>query len=215
MTNQIVPEPRQELIVAASDFYKQGWMVGTAGNLSAKLADDSFWITASGLPKGQLLKSDFVRIYPDGKVETSSPHLKPSAETAIHQLIYNIFPKAQACYHIHSIESNIVSRFVEGDTLPLPPLEMIKGFGVWAENPDCDIPIFANHLEIPLIVAEISDRFRVNPPQIPALLIRDHGLTVWASSQQEARNYIELVNYIFGYMITARRMGVSEKEYAR
>lgn len=210
MINKIVSEPRKELIATANNFYQQGWMVGTAGNLSALLADRSFWITASGLSKGKLLISDFVRIYPDGRQKAASPHLKPSAETAIHQLLYNIFPKAQACYHIHTIESNIVSRFVEGDTLPLPPLEMLKGLGVCEENLRCNIPIFPNHPEISQIVAEIDQRFRVNPPQIPALLIRDHGLTVWAASAKVARNYIELINYIFGYMVTARRMGAYE-----
>ncbi|HLO50395.1 MAG TPA: class II aldolase/adducin family protein, partial [Kamptonema sp.] len=53
---------RQDLIAAATHFYNRGWMVGTAGNLSARLADGSFWITASGRAKGQLTDQDFIRI---------------------------------------------------------------------------------------------------------------------------------------------------------
>ncbi|MCC5636383.1 methylthioribulose 1-phosphate dehydratase [Nostoc sp. CHAB 5844] len=208
MSNQTITDPRKELIATARHFYQQGWMVGTAGNLSVLLSDRSFWITASGLSKGELSTSDFVRIYPDGRVETASSHLKPSAETAIHQLIYTLFPEAQACYHIHSIESNLVARFLHGDTLPLPPLEMLKGLGVWEENPCCAVPIFTNHLQVSQIVAEMSDRFKISPPKIPALLIRDHGITVWASSPQAARNYIELIDYIFGYMVAARKTGI-------
>ena len=43
---------RSDLIAAAKHFYDRGWMVGTAGNLSARLPDGSFWITASGARKG-------------------------------------------------------------------------------------------------------------------------------------------------------------------
>ena len=208
MTNPILSDIRLrfELINTAHSFYKKGWMVGTAGNLSIRREDGSFWITASGCSKGELLPSDCVRIDSNGKVQESSTNLKPSAETAIHQILYTLFPEAQACYHIHSIESNLVSRFVPGDRLPLPPLEMLKGLGVYEENPSCVMPIFGNHLQVSQIAAEIQQRFTTTPPQIPALLIRDHGVTVWASSPTAARNYIEIVEYIFRYMVAARSM---------
>ncbi|MEH2171667.1 methylthioribulose 1-phosphate dehydratase [Nostoc sp.] len=207
--NPTLPDPRLQLIATARYFYQQGWMVGTAGNLSARLADGSFWITASGKSKGELLLNDFVLIAPDGKIEGSATQVIPSAETAIHQLVYRLFPQSLACYHIHSIESNLVSRLVEGDSLLLPPLEMLKGLGVWQENPCCMMPIFANHLQVALIVGDIEQRFAVTPPQISALLIRDHGLTVWACSLEAARNYIELLDYIFRYMVAAVRLGIN------
>ncbi|HEY9802137.1 MAG TPA: methylthioribulose 1-phosphate dehydratase [Leptolyngbyaceae cyanobacterium] len=204
----IIDDIRGRLLTDARYFYQQKWMVGTAGNLSAKLTDGSFWITASGKSKGELSLDDFVRIHLDGKVETPTPNLQPSAETAIHQLIYRLFPDSQACYHIHSIENNLVSRFVEGNILSLPPLEMLKGLGVWQENPNCIIEIFTNHLEVSRIAAEIEKRFTLTQPQIPALLIRDHGVTVWAASPKAARNYIELIEYIFRYMVGAGRLGM-------
>lgn len=208
MNSPTQDDRRLELICAARHFYQQGWMVGTAGNLSVRLPDGSFWITASGRSKGQLELGDFVRIYPDGKVEQSSPDLKPSAETAIHQVVYALFPEANSCYHVHSVEANLVSRFVKGDTLPLPPLEMLKGLGVWEENPDCVMPVFANHLQVSRIADEIKERFTTASVQLPALLIRDHGVTVWASSPKTASHYIELVEYIFRYMVAARGVGI-------
>jgi len=204
----MAPDLRLELIAAAEYFYKQGWMVGTAGNLSGRLPDGSFWITASGKSKGNLNLADFVKISPDDTVESPSDHLKPSAETAIHQTLYRLFPEAQACYHVHSIEANLVSRFVEGDTLLLPPLEMLKGFKIWQENLHCTLSILTNHFEVSQIAREIEQRFRVVPPQIPALLIRDHGVTVWASSTEKARNFIELIEYIFRYIVAASQTGV-------
>jgi methylthioribulose-1-phosphate dehydratase len=204
----VITDPRSDLISAARHFYQQGWMVGTAGNLSAQLSDGSFWITASGRAKGQLQSTDFVRIAPDGNpIELSSCHqtgasLKPSAETSIHQVIYRLFPEARACYHVHSVEANLAARFASDENLPLPPLEMLKGLGVWSENPQCVMPIFANHFQVEQIAADIEQRLSDRPPDVPALLIRDHGVTVWASSTTEAFHAIELVEYIFRYIVT-------------
>lgn len=208
-------DPRSTLIAAARQFYQMGWMVGTAGNLSSRMPDGSFWITASGRPKGQLTNDDFVLM----TLNTSNDevclaptqpnsHRRPSAETSIHAVIYRLFPDAQACYHVHSIEANLVSRFVSGDAVPLPPLEMLKGLGVWEENPQVSMSVFDNHLEVPLIAREIGDRFKVKKPQVPALLIRNHGVTVWASSVEGASNYLEIVEYIFRYMVAARKIGM-------
>jgi methylthioribulose-1-phosphate dehydratase len=204
-------DPRPTLIASAGHFYQLGWMVGTAGNLSARMPDGSFWITASGRNKGQLSIGDFIRIAPDGTVlEQSSADVRPSAETSIHQAIYSLFPDAQACYHVHSIEANLVSRFTDGDTLPLPPLEMLKGLGVWEENPNVAIPVFANHLEVPRIAGDICERFKAASPPMSVLLIRHHGVTVWASSPEGARNYLEVAEYIFRYMVAARNVGIEE-----
>lgn len=202
-------DPRPGLVAAAQCFYKQGWMVGTAGNLSARLSDGSFWITVSGKAKGELQLTDFIRIAPDGTVlEQYHPSARPSAETSIHQAIYSLFPEAKACYHVHSIEANLVSRFAKQDFLPLPPIEMLKGLGIWEENPNVTMPVFDNYLHVPRIAAEIRERFQKIPPSIPALLIRDHGITVWASSTAAARNYVELVEYILRYILEARKVGI-------
>lgn len=195
---------RVGLIAAAKHFYDQGWMVGTAGNLSARLDDGSFWITASGRQKGKLTATDFIRMNLDGAIlEQPHPDSRPSAETSIHLAVYNSFPEAQACYHVHSVEANLVSRLAAGDEVSLPAIEMLKGLGVWEENPQVSMPLFANYLSVPKIAQEICEVFALSPPKVPALLIRDHGVTVWANSPAAAYNYIEIVEYIFRYMVTA------------
>ncbi len=203
---------RSDLIAAARHFYDRGWMLGTAGNLSARLPDGSFWITASGRPKGQLTQADFIRMNLDGGiVEQQSPDSRPSAETSIHLAVYNCFPDAKACYHVHSIEANLVSRLVAGDAVPLPAIEMLKGLGVWEENPQVSMPLFPNYLEVPKIAKEICEYFAVCAPSVPALLIRDHGITVWADSTAAAYNYVEIVEYIFRYTIAASQLNLDLK----
>lgn len=202
-------DPRESLVEVSRQFYQLGWMAGTAGNLSARVEDGSFWITASGKQKGKLAADDFVRVSLMGELlETPNPDNKPSAETSIHQAIYSCFPDAKACYHVHSVEAKLVTNFVEGDQLPLPPIEMLKGLGVWEENPRVFMTVFHNYLQVPKIAKEISDRFQQESPQVPALLIRNHGVTVWANSAAEAENYVELAEYIFRYIVAARQVGI-------
>jgi methylthioribulose-1-phosphate dehydratase len=183
-------------------------MVGTAGNLSGKCSDDSFWITASGKSKGNLTPEDFVKVNLAGQVlESVRPQNKPSAETSIHQAIYSLFPEARAVYHVHSVEANLVSRFTKADELPIPPLEMLKGLGVWQENPQVAMPVFKNYLEVPRIAQEIRERFQEKPPAIPALLILFHGVTVWANSPEQAVHHLEIAEYIFRYIVASHQLG--------
>ena len=202
--NNLMSDPRPDLIAAAHTFYHKGWMVGTAGNLSARMPDGSFWITASGKSKGQLTPNDFVRLGGDDQVlESPDPNNRPSAETSIHRAIYSLFPDAQACYHVHSVEANLATHLSQGNVLPLPPLEMLKGLGVWEDSPQITMSVFENYLEVPHIAAEISDRFQSSPPDVPALLIRNHGATVWANSPVAAQNTVEIVEYLFRYLVAA------------
>jgi len=145
-----------------------------------------------------------VRVDLTGKVrELAHRDNRPSAETSIHQVIYRLFPQAQACYHVHSVEANLVCRFAHLGKLSLPPLEMLKGLGIWVENPEVFMPVFANYLDVPKIAAEIESRFSTFPPEIPALLISYHGVTVWGESLETTENYLEIVEYIFRYLVAA------------
>lgn len=200
-------EPRAALAEIAREFYRRGWMPGTAGNLSARADENTvpgFWITASGVPKGQLDTSDFLLVSAreDSVIERQRPAQKPSAETSIHRAIYRVFPQARACLHVHSVDACIaVSRVPSAVTaLRLPPLEVLKGFDLWEENPQIDLPVFENWLDVPRIARDVEQRFASMPPRIGALVIRDHGVTVWGESLQQAFNRVEVVEFIMSYM---------------
>jgi methylthioribulose-1-phosphate dehydratase len=208
-------DPRPELIESARHFYQQGWMVGTAGNLSAKLEDGSFWITASGCAKGRLSIDDFVRMrseLSDLQVLEGGGDRRPSAETIIHAVIYDLFPTARACFHVHSVAAILAGRQEASWTrnnwseeLALPPLEMLKGFGLWLEKPEVSLPVFENSLEVPAIAKEISRRLRQQPPAVPALLIENHGVTVWGDSLMDTFHHLEIAEFIFAYMVAANK----------
>jgi methylthioribulose-1-phosphate dehydratase len=201
------PDPRRELATTARLFYDRGWMMGTAGNLSLRLADGTFWITASGKQKGRLQPEDFLRLAPGGEVlEIGRLGDRPSAETSLHDAVYRLFPEARACFHVHTIPSNVAARLAAGDALRLPPLEMLKGFGIREEEPEIDLPVFPNHAHVPTIAQEMIARFTADPPRVPGFLLRDHGLTAWGHDGGNALDHVELFEYIFGYLAATRSM---------
>ena len=185
-------------------------MLGTAGNLSARLPDGSLWVTASGRDKGALTPADFIRVSAAGAVvQRLDPEDRPSAETTIHTAIYALYPEARACLHVHTVSANLVSRMAdETGRIRLPTLEMLKGLGRWEADPCVDIDVLPNHAHVPDIAAQMLAQFRSTPPDTPGFLIRDHGITAWAPTLRQARNYLELYDYIFRFMVEARRLGL-------
>ncbi|HGG06260.1 MAG TPA: methylthioribulose 1-phosphate dehydratase [Aliiroseovarius sp.] len=174
-------------------------MAGTAGNLSARADGGGFWITASGLPKGQLDERDFLQVCgADGVVlQRFSATARPSAETAIHAVIYELFPEARACFHVHSVDACVAAERAAAETeMTLPAMEMIKGLGVWDEAPQVALPLFPNWADIRRIADEIHGRFSRRPPPVPALMIRGHGVTVWGPSLQDSYNRLEVVEFL-------------------
>ena len=201
--------PRAALVEIARDFHARGWMAGTAGNLSAREDDNHFWITASSWPKGRLDELDFllVRVQDGEVVERVRPENKPSAETAIHRTLYTLFPNARACLHGHSVDACLAAdRAKQGArTLRLAPIEMIKGFDIWKQNPKVDLPLFENVLDVARIADDIRKRFAKTAPAITALMVRSHGPTVWGASLQEAYNRLEILEFILRYQANSRR----------
>ncbi len=182
-------------------------MAGTAGNLSARADSEHFWITASGRPKGRLDEGDFilVRVEDGAVIERSRAGHSPSAETAIHATLYALFSEANACLHGHSVAACLAAARspAKARSLRLPPLEMVKGFDVWQHRPKAELPLFANHLDVTRIARDVRSRFTHATPKISALLVRDHGPTVWGRGVQEAYNRFEVLDFLLSYL--ARR----------
>ncbi len=200
---------KDELIRISGYFYQKGWMVGTSGNLSVKVSPDTFLITASGRPKGMLSKEDLLDVRGfDGPPETSGGPRKPSAEVSIHQAIYSSVDEANAVFHVHSVESNIVSEWAIDHRVHLPPLEMIKGFGVADPSLGYRIDVLENHLDVSRIALDLRELLShsgvFRETRLPAFLIRHHGLTVWGKDAMDAFHRIELLEYVFRFMVTMR-----------
>lgn len=194
------PDPRPALIEVARDFHARGWMSGSAGNLSARVGDDEFWVTASGRSKGRLTDEDFVRVALNEGLRFAAPGRRASAETSLHAAVYRLFPAAQACLHVHSVAACVASARAPRAGLRLPGLEMIKAFDIWDPSPVVDLPVFPNHAHVPDIAAALTASFATKPPPLSAFMIAGHGTTVWGASLEQAYNRVEALEFLLEYL---------------
>lgn len=92
---------RKEIVKAMVLMYHKNFVTPMGGNVSARLqGSDDFWITPSGLFKGELKVQDLVNVTLNGEV--LSGRRKPSVETPLHSKIYRIRSDVCAVVHAHS-----------------------------------------------------------------------------------------------------------------
>lgn len=182
------------------DLYLRGWMPGTSGNLSVRLPGPSsgVLITGSGLGKGTLGPLDMVLV--DAVTGQAAGPVgdgpRPSAETAIHAAVYRSVEEAGAVVHAHSPYSTALARRIGAvdrlSWLPLRDLELLKGLGL-ADPSHTALPVFPNWSDIARIAQDVAGHLARSPAAPPALLIADHGITVWGRDLTQARNRLECV----------------------
>ena len=112
-------ELRTQLVELAASLFQRGFSVGSAGNISAKLAD-GYLMTPTNSSLGQLdparlsrLDANFVHIAGD----------KPSKEVFMHRAFYQARADAGAVVHLHSTMATAVACLPDVDPKnPIPPL---------------------------------------------------------------------------------------------
>ncbi|MBV9890054.1 MAG: aldolase [Rhizobacter sp.] len=89
---------REELCRVGRSLFARGYVHGTTGNLSARLADGSVLVTATEACLGELSASSLVKL---GADDTASGG-RPSKTVALHRRIYEAAPEARCIIHTHS-----------------------------------------------------------------------------------------------------------------
>lgn len=188
-----------ELADVKDELSQRDWFPGTSGNLSIRVTDVplTFYVTASGKDKRRRTDEDFLLV--DAKGEPAEPtHLQPSAETLLHSEVYRR-TKAGCSLHVHTVDNNVVSElYGEAGEVCFRGIEIIKAFGLWEENAEIRVPVIPNHADIPRLAAEFARHVTAD---FGAVLIRSHGITVWAKNAFEAKKHLEAYEFIFSYHI--------------
>ncbi|HEX3015681.1 MAG TPA: class II aldolase/adducin family protein [Desulfobacteria bacterium] len=119
-------ETKQAVIKAGRTMFSSGLVVGTWGNLSARVPDtDTFVITPSGRNYLDLKPDDLVVMDLDGQVVSGT--LKPSSEFHLHLLLYRARTEVGSVVHTHSMYAS--AHAVARRTIPVnvEDLAMIVG----------------------------------------------------------------------------------------
>ncbi len=182
----------------------RGLAPATSGNYSVRVDEKKIAVTVSGRHKGRLTRDDVMLVDERGRALENK---KPSAETGLHTLVYELFPEANAVLHVHSVPVVTLTRHLPAATeIVLRDYEMLKAFpGVTTHDTAVEIPIFANSQNIPALAQEVRARFQSAAP-VPAYLIRGHGAYGWGKDMEEAERVIEALEHLLSCEIEAIRL---------
>ena len=199
-------EQAESLCSAAQECARRGWVPATAGNFSFRDTAGSgrIFITRSGLDKGAITPEDLLEI--DGECNVLAGEGKPSAETALHGVIYRRFPEAGAIFHVHTVWNTLLSdRFAADGAVPLENYELLKALsGVDTHEHRELVPILENSQEYVGLAREL-DAALGNYAAAHGVLLRRHGLYTWGESVAGARRHLEALEFLFE--VESRRLG--------
>ncbi|MBI1628383.1 MULTISPECIES: methylthioribulose 1-phosphate dehydratase [Bacillus] len=190
----------QELADVKRELAQRDWFFGTSGNLSIKVSDDpiTFLVTASGKDKRKETNEDFVLVNAAGQPHDPNETLRPSAETLLHTYVYRR-TKAGCCLHVHTIDNNVMSElYGDKGEIRFKGNEIIKALGYWEEDAEVSIPIIENPAHIPHLAEQFAKHLTLEASS-GAVLIRNHGITVWGKTAFEAKRVLEAYEFLFSY----------------
>jgi methylthioribulose-1-phosphate dehydratase len=187
----------EALCATARWCYARGWVPATSGNFSVRdQAAGRMLISPSGLDKGLMTTSDLLTTDMEGSAADSTR--KPSAETALHSIIYRARPDTGAILHVHTIWNTLLSaRFAGLGHVSLQGYELLKGLsGVRTHEHEERVPILHNSQDYKELALNLSEALRIFADAHGVLLSR-HGLYTWGKSVAEARRHLEALEFLF------------------
>ena len=191
----------------AALFWQEGWSRGTSSNYSIVLNTDPFrlLLTASGKDKRRLKSTDFVVVDEAGRPVAPTDE-KPSAETGLH-LVLGRQRGVGSVLHTHSVCGVLLSDlYASAGGFWIDGYEMLKGLtGVRTHEHRQWVPIFENTQDIPALAGEVGKRLSDPVETLTyGFLIRRHGLYTWGRDVDQARQHVEIFEYLFE--VVARRL---------
>ncbi|MDT3761576.1 methylthioribulose 1-phosphate dehydratase [Priestia filamentosa] len=188
-----------ELADIKDELAERDWFFGTSGNLSIRVTESptTFLVTASGKDKRKRTNEDFLLVDQHG-LSVEETGLKPSAETVLHTAIYEK-TKAGCVLHVHTVDNNVVSElYGDQGKVVFTKQEIIKALGLWEEDAKVEIPIIPNFADL----QKLGDVFEKHIKEdTGAVLIRNHGITVWGKTAFEAKRHLEAYEFLCSYLL--------------
>jgi L-fuculose-phosphate aldolase len=172
----------QDIVLICQRLYQRGFIVGTEGNVSVRVAPHRYWITPSGQHKGFLQPTELLLIDDAGQVHYGAG--RPSSETPMHLALYQHRPDMQAVVHAHP---------------PLAPPLLPEAVVVLG-----DVPTVAYHMPT---TAEFGQQVAAAMYHADAALLENHGSVAVGRSLQAAFNTMETVERAAQILYLAKTLG--------
>jgi L-fuculose-phosphate aldolase len=105
MSTRFVEDAPGAVLATAKELLAKGLVEGTAGNVSARMADGNICITPSSVDYRAMVLDDLVVIDPTGEVV--SGERAASSEKALHLACYAAFEEVGSVIHSHPVHASM------------------------------------------------------------------------------------------------------------
>lgn len=175
---------KRAVLEANLELPKRNLVIYTWGNVSGIDREKGIIaIKPSGVEYDNMTVDDIVLLDMTGRVIEG--RLKPSSDTPTHVALYNAFPELGGICHTHSPYATIWAQAGMG----IPPLGTTHGDYFYGEIP-CTRDMTEEEIRTDYEAntgAVIIETFKnINPVDIPAVLVKNHGPFTWGKTPAEA-----------------------------
>lgn len=196
-------DSRSQLCEILNELYQAGSITSTGGNISVRTEDhETIWITPGQIHKGSMSPDLIVRIDRNAnKVDKKS--LQPSSEKYIHTEIYKTYPEINAVIHAHAPYSTTLSLC----ELPFLP---ISTESAWIEELPRIPFIMPGTMELAKAVVNAmipKNNCTENWKWNPAILLKNHGVIVAATSLRYATNILGIIERTSNQIVSCYSLG--------
>jgi ribulose-5-phosphate 4-epimerase/fuculose-1-phosphate aldolase len=165
---------REEIARIGADLYTRRYTVGSAGNISARLAD-GWLITPTDACLGHLDPAAIAKVDASGQWVSGD---KPSKTLALHRNVYEVNPSMNGVVHTHS--THLVALTLAGVWHPDDVLPPITPYYVMKVG---HVPLIAYHRPGD---PQVAERIRAVANDVRAVLLERLGPVVWGASVSQA-----------------------------
>eukprot|EP00835_Amoeboradix_gromovi_P003164 NODE_199_length_15263_cov_0.256331.p5 type:complete len:219 gc:universal NODE_199_length_15263_cov_0.256331:14153-14809(+) len=190
--------PSELIPYLCRSFYEKGWCSGTGGGIGI-LAGSKVFIAPSSVQKELIEPNDIYELeYPSLKVLYEPQGCKPSQCLPLFNAAFR--NGANVCIHSHSINVNLASQLFSKE-FRITGQEMIKGIIDWETKKTLNLN---DVLVIPIIEntpfeCELESHLKksmVEYPKTCAVIVKCHGIYVWAETWEKAKGMAECIDYL-------------------
>lgn len=184
---------KHEVLATAKRVHDSGLVVGTAGNISARMPDGTICMTPSSLPYETMAVDDLVLVDLEGNKVGGGGD--PSSEKALHLSCYQRYPEVGGVIHSHAPHASMFALVHE----PIPAVieEVVVYIG--GDIPICDYKTTGTDELGDEVASKLADR--------SAALMANHGLVCIGKSAEDALHASLVVERTAEIVWGARALG--------